>query len=386
MIPFARIVQYGNRLPVSEVEKILIQAQYTNVMIQVGSNLYGYGVNNVGQLGVGSSTYVPTMRLLKSDVDRYYLGALGTIIIGTDSKIYFAGSFQLFPQAGSRTSWFDVSSIFLAVGLTAENIRTIELAESMRILSTDGRMFYTGRNDYSECGVLDKPINTLTLSTVSDIAKIRGSINGTHIILNNGNALYCGLNSQGEAGLGDTIRRSTPTLVTTDVHEVCAMYQATQWYKNDGTTYYSGYGSYGQLSTPLNTSVRSITLNTSISAFDFSNYFFVSSDKGNASGVGPIIMDAGNSLVKQSGINSNGRIGRGDVGGSSQLTLYSIPLDILGGYDNVKAVFNYIYATFILTKDDKLYACGGNTLNGTLLPDGSSNVPSLKFMDNMPWY
>ncbi len=385
MLPFA-IISNTNILPEPEKFDRPIQAQYRNFMVLIGDSLYGMGSNNYGQLGTGNTTAQLSLTLCKTGVKKFFLGTSGTIIVGLDDKIYWAGRNTCFPQAGTKLSWFDVTSLFASVQVNSNNLYDCQIGESIRIITTDGRFIYTGRNGYGECGVSTTPVDTLSVSEVSNIFKISATIDCTHLISSDGTAYFCGLNAYGESGLNHKDKITSITYVTSNVKEISTSYNSTQWFKNDGTVWCSGYNLYGQLANGNNTSIQIITLNTSIPTLDTSFPIIVTNDLGNASGVGPMLL-SNNSSLRHSGINSVGNIGRGNIGGPAQTTLYTLSLTEIGGYDNIKGIAKHAYGTFVLTSDNRLFACGGNSESiFGILPNGGSKVSTMTLMEGMPWY
>lgn len=387
MIPFARIVKYGNEaepLPVYNFDRP-VQSSYTTSMILIDNVLYGYGTNTYGQLGIGANTAQSTYVLCHSNVAKYYLGTSGTILIGRDKRIYWAGRNTAFPEVGNQYGWYDVTSLLSTVNVTYDNIKDVQIGESVRILTTDGRFIYTGRNGYAECGVPAGVISTLTVSTLTGINSIIGMINGTHFIMNNGNAYYCGASVNGEGGSNNSTVQP-PALVTTGVKAIGNAYTSSQWIKTDGTVYYSGFGGAGALASGNTTSVKALTKNTTLAVIDVSDDVIITNDLGNNNST-PIMLRStvdGVETLRIVGGNPYGNIGNGTK--TNALRYYTIPLTAMGGISNIKGFSTAYFASFILTKDNKLYATGGATNAAQGLPNGTNGITTWTLMANMPWY
>jgi alpha-tubulin suppressor-like RCC1 family protein len=255
----------------------------------------------------------------------------------------------------------------------------------LRILTKDGRIVVCGKNSFGECGNgTQTAINTLTVLPVNSVQKLRCSFDNTHYINTLGVSYFCGRNSYGEAGLSNTTAQLYFKQTNTNVLEIGAMYGTTWWFKTNGDIYWAGTNQSGQagINSSTITSTSAMTKNNTITTS--TDGLIVLSNLTNSSFGSPIF--SANSSVRHCGANTHGEIGNGSVA-SKVVAVYSIPLTSMGTWDNVYYASKDLFKTFILTKDFQLYACGGaNTNSGTYLPDGSTDVTTMKLMANMPWY
>lgn len=207
MIPFARILQYGNIAPA--LPKInAIYGTYTHGGISYDNGeFYVRGYNVKGQLGIGNYTSITNrwipVRPPASDTTLIIDMFLGyeSSTMWTEKNLYVCGSMRAFGMGTSYNlpSW---STFSLPNGLVT-----------------------------------------------TDIKKIQNSQNSTLMLMNNGDLYACGMNSFGEFGTGNNTSSSSFILVNTNVKDVFLVGDnASSWLiKNDDTIWRCGYGLNGEL-------------------------------------------------------------------------------------------------------------------------------------------
>lgn len=395
MIPFARIIKYANEAVVPEPVSFdeVLQQQYSNVMYlhKPTNKLYGYGSNNYYQLGLNVNTVVSSFTLCAENCAAYWLGVQGSLMIDTMNKIYFSGAVFTFPQSGSSgytNGWVDVTASFDAIGVQAAMIKGAYLGESTRILLHDGRVLICGRNNYAECGTgTVGTIPTLRVGTGfgSDVTQLACTLTGTHYLKTNKQAWFVGRNNSGESGAGvaDGTIVAAAKFITTAVDYISTTYDVCWWFKNN-TVYWSGRNNTGQAGngTTSATSVNTPTLNSTLSVSINLETFQSPSAMGNSSIGTPIAKYP--SLVRTGGVNTYGQQGTGNTAVVPTWATLNINV-VQGGYNNILMVTKDWCRTIIITKDYKLYACGGFNGGGGNLPNGANTVTTLTLMPNMPW-
>ncbi|AXC38973.1 UNVERIFIED_ORG: hypothetical protein [Escherichia phage CMSTMSU] len=156
MLPFARMVKYGNKQPIPEPVEFtdVLQQHYTNAMYlhKPTNTLYGYGGNNLSQLGLGNQSTVSTFTVLATHCAAFWLGVHGSLMIDLDNRIYFTGNTVAFPDYGDATpvngyfrTWTDVTAAFDKINVHANLIKSVHIGESTRILLHDGRVVVCGK-------------------------------------------------------------------------------------------------------------------------------------------------------------------------------------------------------------------------------------------------
>ncbi len=226
---------------------------YTMVVRSDG-NLWGWGQNISGQLGLGNTTSPQTIPVQISsigvnEIQKLFCGSTNTFIIKHDGTLWGTGlntSGQLglgdntsrnsFIKIGTETNWSFIS-----------NKSTHTLA-----IKTDGTLWGTGANTSGQLGLgYNTNINTFTQIGLS--TWITCSINSSFsIAIRNDNTLWTtGLNTSGQLGLGDLLARNTFTQVVTGGintwSKIATMSLGTGGIKTDGTLWTWGSNSSGQL-------------------------------------------------------------------------------------------------------------------------------------------
>lgn len=184
MIPFARIVKYGNVLPVApEVKKLNGSQLHVGLLYSTG-NMYMRGNGSNYKLGTGNVdnvlngwVHVPYV------VNDFWACVSGTLIRTNDNKLFCAGSYMggYFGASGSYLTWTEVTDLF--VGIDVQQIKNIEFTSSLTsgstlILMQDGTVYGFGMNSKSELGVSGKVVSPILIdSSVSAIGahKLGGS-------------------------------------------------------------------------------------------------------------------------------------------------------------------------------------------------------------------
>ena len=398
MLPFARMVKYANIAPGPEPIEFsnVLQQHYTNCMYlhSPTNTLYGYGSNNFYQFGLGNSAAVASFTVLATRCAAFWLGVQGSLMIDLDNKIYYTGSVAAFSDYGDATpvngylrTWTDVTASFNKIGVMANMIKSVYIGESTRILLTDGRVIACGRNTNGECGSGNQnSIPTLTVMTnMGEVIDMACSLQGTHYIKSNKQAWFCGKDNFGESGCGGSSVVYLNKFVISNVEHISTTYDVTWWFITGGSVYYSGVNSTGQAGNGTTTSVNQLTpiRNTSVTV-DVSKYstFICPSNMGNASIGAPMAQYA--PYVRSSGANSYGQEGNGTNTLVRTWNIFNLNA-ISGGYDNVLMASKDWSRTIIITKDYKLYACGGWNGNGGRLPDGTYSITTLTLMPTQLW-
>jgi alpha-tubulin suppressor-like RCC1 family protein len=126
---------------------------------------------------------------------------------------------------------------------------------SIMVLSTGGKLYSAGYNNYGQLGLGDT-INRRTLTPVvgegsSGVVDVKSGA-WHHIILKQNNALYsCGYNGYGQLGLGNYDYPSKFTIMTGDgssgVVDFSTSFYSTIFVKNTGAAYGCGLNSQGML-------------------------------------------------------------------------------------------------------------------------------------------
>lgn len=395
MLPFARMVKYGNKLPIPDPVEFtdVLQQHYTNAMYlhKPTNTLYGYGGNNLSQLGLGNQSTVSTFTVLATHCAAFWLGVHGSLMIDLDNRIYFTGNTVAFPDYGDATpvngyfrTWTDVTAAFNKINVHANLIKSVHIGESTRILLHDGRVVVCGKNANAECGTGNQnSIPVLTVVTgMGEVSQLACSLQGTHYLKTNKEAWFCGKDNFGESGGGTSSYVFTNKLIRSNVDYISATYDVTWWF-TAGRVYWSGRNNSGQAGNGTTSTTNQLTtVQNSQVIVNISDGFLCPSNMGNSTIGAPMAQYP--SYVRSAGINTYGQEGTGNTTIITSWGAFSLNA-IQGGYDNVLMASKDWSRTIIITKDYKLYACGGFNGSGGNLPDGTSVIKTLTLMPTQLW-
>ena len=192
-----------------------------SIVLTTGGNVYVWGLNGLGQLGLGHnlSPYGLTRNDFLSDLDiaEIHVAADHSIVLTTAGDVYIWGSGnggvlgfgdsanRNIPTRNDFLSGLDIAEIHPGGGHTL-------------ILTTAGDVYVWGRNDFGQLGLGDSgfltfrntPTRNDALSSLN-IATIHIGRASYGVVLTTAGDVYMwGLNGEGQLGLGDTTNRNTP--------------------------------------------------------------------------------------------------------------------------------------------------------------------------------
>lgn len=214
------------------------------------NELWSWGANGNGQLGLGNTTaysspkqvgvlsdwlsitgFYYTAAAIKRDGTLWSWGNNTTGQVGVGNTTNYSSPKQI----GSLTTW-----------------RFITLSTSGFAIKTDGTLWAWGSNNVGQLGLGDATNRSSPIQVGSLTNWLQVSCGAQHLaaIKTDGTLWTCGYNQFGQLGLGDTTNRSSPTQVgaLTNWSKVSNNNWATLAIKTDGTLWSWGYGtSYGML-------------------------------------------------------------------------------------------------------------------------------------------
>jgi alpha-tubulin suppressor-like RCC1 family protein len=200
---------------------------YHTMVLMTNGTIWGTGINDDGQLGIGNLDQKTTLTQITSDISgcipKYIAcGNFHTMVLMTNGTIWGAGQSVLGQlgigtPSGSKTTLIRITSDLS--GRTPKYI-SCGYAHTM-VLMTDGTIWGTGLNGNGQLGLNDI-INKTTLTQItSDISGCTpkyiscGALN-TMVLMTNGIIWGTGLNSNGQLGIGNTTQKTTLTKSTTN--------------------------------------------------------------------------------------------------------------------------------------------------------------------------
>ena len=302
-------------------------------------SLYGWGSNEVGQLGGPTGTGLALDELpMWCPTATAAAGGMYSLMVGTDGSLWACGdnsSGQLGDGTARRQG---TPTRVLARGVAAV---AAGYAHTL-ILKTDGSLWACGGNGAGQLGdgtATDRltPVRILD----SGVAAVVAGYAHTLIVKTNGSLWACGWNSNGQLGDGTTTDRLTPVrILYSGVATVAAGYAHTLIVKTDGALWACGFNSSGQLGdgTSTDRAVPVRILNSGIAAA--------------AAGARHSLALGADGSLWSCGENTHGQLGDGTI--SNRTT----PRLVLAG--GVAAVAAGVNHTLIVKTDGSLWAGGDN--------------------------
>jgi len=333
----------------SGVEKILAGNDYSLILKSDGS-VWGSGVNNVGQLGLGTITYVDTFTQalgLSSNVidisatfwpaqvlDSY------TIILKNDGSVWgsgnnFRGQFGIGLSQVTQTT-----TIFTELGYS----QNISIETSNVISSNFTKDFNLYYKEYKN----QSPDNI-------QIKALAGTFNSYFLVDQNDRLYARGVNQYGKLGLGGILTATDWIYVTDNIKQVSAGQAHSMIIKNNGSVWGTGINNFGELA--------NVSIPASGGSYTSSVTTFTACTGAGTSGVAQV--SAGNNItmiVKEdgsvwgSGYNSYGQLGIGTT--SSQVLTFTAAIG--AGTSDVSNVSSGHVSTLILKNDGSVWGAGRN--------------------------
>ena len=338
----------------SGIKQIACGNDHSMLLLGDGS-LWSCGYNGDGQLGLGDTTtrttFTQVTTNINNDVKEVVCGGSHTFILKNDGSVWCCG-LNNWGQLGLGTSDYNAHSTFTQV---TNDVKQIACGNQHTfILKNDGSVWSCGNNYTGALGLNDTTDRTtftqVTTNINNDVKQIACGSSHTFIIKNDGSVWSCGRNNNGRLGLGDTTQRNTFTKVTTninnDVKQIACGSSHTFILKNDGSIWACGYNSSGQLglgdTTDRNTFTKVITnINNDVKQIDCSGECtFILKNDGS---------------VWSTGYNYNGNLGLNDK--TNRTTFTQVTTNINNDVKQIDCGGNH---TFILKNDGIVYSCGLN--------------------------
>lgn len=349
MIPFARLVNYGNIAPdLKNIKKMAMMNSNTLFVLYQNGDLYARG--NDASVFPDNTASIDAFKLIRSNVQRLYCGYGDkcALAITEDGKWWHIGRRSLITASSTgaqNTVWTDESANF--THFTLDIIADITLTSTgMVYLLTDGKVYTRGYNTYGEI----YSTTSTPQYVYADGAKIFSCSNVTCVVLKDG-SLYCGgYNGSGQLGRSTGASSSGPlgAATLTNIRDVVT---------NGAATYAVNY-------TNVAYACGSTFLNTNGSNGQWTGIGNVTGDLVQSGSCGDNNFASANpqSGLYSAGRNDNNTLGTGDLITHSQMGRYSVGLP----QGEVEWVSSSANNCVFVVVDSKLYATGTGTSAGLL--------------------
>lgn len=235
MLPFGRMLSYGNIAPLPPAIKKLGGSQLHVGLLYSSGKMYmrGQGFNYKLGTGNANNVYDGWVSVPYSVVDFWACG-YGTLIRSADNKLYACGRFfaSFFGQAGSYLNWTEVTHLF--VGIDISSIRDIKFTSyssdgTTMILMQDGSLYGFGSNVFSELGTgsAGKVVTPILISTgVSSIGS-NGINSPSFHYIQNGKYYRSGVSNGSNIGSSNlskfTVLEISETIISMQVLDICTI-------------------------------------------------------------------------------------------------------------------------------------------------------------------
>ena len=317
MIPFARVLTYGNRIDNSLELKIYSNSTSAFVLDLKTSNLYAstYVVN-----GAGTGKIEPKFVLSATDVKKLWLednSSQIAILEKNDGSFWAVGSSYAITgiPANFYTVWTNISSLFSAVGLNGDNIAYMSSYYNLKInvVSTDGSLYCCGKNSTEVLSSFGDGTNTDYFNALRKINAISGvkKAVGNYYLKTDGSVYATGINVNYQYGNGTTTGVPTLVQVQNNIQDINAGYQNLYTLDNNGVLRGNGrqFGAqYGnEFGTGGSSSTGAVVYPTPVQMASSVEKLYVC--VGN---MATHIMRGGNSLYS-TGSNALGQLGLGNL-------------------------------------------------------------------------
>lgn len=230
-------------LPVGEVVSSIACAGEQSFIITKSGNLYGMGLNNFGQLGLGDFTNRNTPTFIASGVGYAASGYFSAFYITTTGNLYAFGRNDE-GQLGLGDFTDRDTPTFVTSG-----VKQVSSGDFFSgYLSDSGELFMTGNNNYGQFGNgTTTPYDSFT-SVGTDVKSF--DCGGYHTVYttSNGTLYGMGLNDQGQLGIGTfDSPKTTPVQIFLNVGSESGGIFHTHFINTNGQLYGMGGNADGQV-------------------------------------------------------------------------------------------------------------------------------------------
>jgi alpha-tubulin suppressor-like RCC1 family protein len=205
-----------------------------SMLYKSNGELHVFGYNHYGQLGLGhnNNTAVPQLLMIDKSINQICCGENHSIIHKSNGELYVFGK-NCWGQLGLRHNYDKNAPTLL---MTDQSIQQISCgADHSIICKSNGEVYGFGYNNYGQLGLghyQNKNVPTLTIANdhTNPINQISCGDNHTIILKCNGEIYGFGENTYGQLGLNiDANKVNKPTLLAENVRTIFGTRSVTEW-------------------------------------------------------------------------------------------------------------------------------------------------------------
>ena len=218
-------------------------------------NLYCYGYNGYGQLGLGdritrnTPTKIPPPSFDNKKIKDVYGSYYGRLFLTEDGVVYASGLNSYKKLGGLTLSQMLSPELIPQSSFDNKKIKHINTADYFSFfLTEDGDVYACGLNSRGQFGLGDTshryvptliPPSSFGNKKIKDVSCCDSYT--AMFLTEDGDVYACGPNNYGQLGLGDTTNRYVPTLIdVSDIKQITCTTQYTLLLDNDGILYSTG--------------------------------------------------------------------------------------------------------------------------------------------------
>jgi alpha-tubulin suppressor-like RCC1 family protein len=277
---------------------------FHSLVLDNTGNVYSFGQNNYGQLGLGHETDVSLAQPIPdiSNIKAISAGCHHSLVLDNDGNVYSFG-LNNYGQLGLGNKTTKNSAQLIR---DISNIKAISAGVfHSLVLDITGNVYGFGSNGSGQLGLGNKT-DVSSAQQITDISNIKAISAGAYYSLvldNDGNVYSFGYNRYGQLGLGHktTKKSAQPITDISNIKAISAGHSHSLVLDIIGNMYSFGYNGTGQLGLGHNTDVSSAQ-----QIRDISNIKAISAGNGHS-----LVLDI-TGKVYSFGYNGSGQLGLGD--------------------------------------------------------------------------
>lgn len=200
MLPFVRMLEYGNTIPVLDVKKIEPYHNTGFIALDKNGKLYAKGNQPNGQFGTGNTTALTKTTLIATDVSNFWAGQMTVIILKNDGTFWVSGgSVSYYGLSITNTTVFVECTAQMEPGFSgAQEIYMCGSGNLILSFKTTGELYCLGWDSQGHSGIKTGVFNTWTKNTsalINNIKTIQIGIQQVFALKNDGTLIGWGVNS-----------------------------------------------------------------------------------------------------------------------------------------------------------------------------------------------